>query len=110
MFSEKGFKWSSGWICLTIGLIAYIIPYGFLDKANIWYDILIKLGDVLVIGVVVGYVSNAAQFLGIFKKELQDIIYGREFLKVRNDIATLWETVTKDMKYNSYICTQKPLT
>lgn len=97
MFSEKGLKWSSGWICLTIGLIAYIIPYGFLDKANIWYDIFIKLGDVLVIGVVVGYVSNAAQFLGIFKKELQDIIYGREFLKVRNDIATLWETVTKEM-------------
>lgn len=97
MFSIKGFKWSSGWICLVIGLVAYITPYGFLDKTNVWYDILIKLGDVLVIGVVVGYVSNAAQFLGIFKKELQDIIYGREFLKVRNDITTLWETVTKEM-------------
>lgn len=51
----------------------------------------------MIIGVVVGYVSNAAQFLGIFKKELQDIIYGKEFLKVRKDITSLWETVTKEM-------------
>lgn len=109
MFSNTGFKWGSGWICFIIGMIGYIISYGFLSETNIWYDILIKIGDVLIIGVVVGYLTNAAQFLGIFKKELQDVIYGKEFLKVRNDIGVLWETVTKEMFKSKFPAINKEL-
>jgi hypothetical protein len=109
MFSNTGFKWGFGWICFIVGVIGYVISYVFLDESDFWYDILIKIGDVLIIGVVVGYLTNAAQFLGIFKKELQAIIYGEEFLKVRNDISPLWETVTKEMFESKFPAINKAL-
>lgn len=99
MFSKYTFKQSIGWLMALIGLVFYAIGYycKYINPAAFWTDIFIKIGDVLIIGVVVGYLTGVAQWSGIFKKEIQDIIYGKEFLNKRNDIESLWYNVTKQM-------------
>ena len=99
MFSKYTLKQSVGWIMAIIGIMAYLT--GYIWKYNapnlFWPDLFIKLGDVLIIGVVVGYLTGIAQWAGIFKKEIQDIVFGREFLNKRNDIEQIWYNVTKQM-------------
>lgn len=94
IFSIKHLKAGVFWIFLFIGIACYYIGYFQIAPNSIWKEIVIKVGDVFVIGVILGFVTNAAQFLGIFKQDLQAIIYGKEFLKQRKDITPLWETVS----------------
>ena len=48
--------------------------YIYIEENSIWNKIAIKVADVLVIGVVLGFITNAAHFIGFFKQDLQDII------------------------------------
>lgn len=73
LLSYNRFRESSAWIILILGMLLYYISYFHIEQPSVWKEILIKIGDVLVIGVILGYLSNAAQFLGIFKQDLQDI-------------------------------------
>lgn len=101
VLSYKYFRAGSAWIILLFGIGVYGLGY-FVVSNEIWKEILIKIGDVLVIGVIIGYLSNAAQFLGIFKKDLEDIIYGKEFIEKRNDLEDIWERITKQMFKNKF--------
>lgn len=97
LLSYDHFRSASAWIILLFGIGFYYLGYFQIDQKSVYKELVIKIADVLVIGVIIGYLSNAAQFLGIFKQDLQDIVYGKEFLKNRNDIPVLWETVSKEM-------------
>lgn len=97
LLSYKHFRSGAAWIILFLGILCYYLGYFQIQRPDVWSDVVIKIGDVLVIGVILGYLSNAAQFLGIFKQDLQAIIYGKEFLKQRKDITPLWETVSIQM-------------
>ena len=97
LLSYKHFRSGAAWIILLVGTFFYYLGYFQIQRPCVWSDVVIKIGDVLVIGVILGYLSNAAQFLGIFKQDLQAIIYGKEFLKQRKDITPLWETVSLQM-------------
>ena len=97
MFSATSRKRSVGIACAIIGLALYVIGYGFLDKSSIWYDIVLNIADVLIIGIVVGYLSSVAQWSGVFKKEIQDIVFGKQLLGERKDIEALWGNVTKQL-------------
>ena len=109
LLSYNRFRESSAWIILILGMLLYYISYFHIEQPSVWKEILIKIGDVLVIGVILGYLSNAAQFLGIFKQDLQDIVYGKEFLAKRNDIDSLWETVTKILFKSKFPAINKDL-
>ena len=101
MFKSENLKQGSGWIIALLGISCYVVGYWTKTISiygnALWPDILIKIADVLIIGVVVGYLTGIAQWAGIFKKEIQDIIYGKDFLKKRNDIEDIWYNVTKQM-------------
>ena len=97
LLSYNFFRSGSAWLILLAGIFCYYLGYFQIDSQSIWKEIVIKIGDVLVIGVILGFLSNAAQFLGVFKQDLQDIIYGKEFLKQRKDITPLWEAVSIQM-------------
>ena len=99
----------AAWFCLILGIFLYISGYAWIDKASIWNSIVIKIADVLVIGVVLGFITNAAQFIGIFKQDLQDIIYGKEFIKQRKDIYPLWENISKELFKNKFPIIHKEL-
>lgn len=99
MFSGYTFKQSIGWLFALVGVACYIAGYWikYLYPDSFWADIPIKIADILIIGVVVGYLTGVAQWAGIFKREIQDIVYGKEFLNKRNDIEAIWYNVTKQM-------------
>ena len=109
LLSYKNFRSGSAWLIGLAGVALYYVAYFHMGQDNIWRDIFIKVGDVLIIGVLLGYLSNAAQFLGIFKQDLQDIIYGKEFLSKRNDVDSVWETVTKVLFKSKFPAINKDL-
>lgn len=102
ILSYKYFKSGLAWIFFILGIGFYYLGYFQIESQSIWREICIKVGDIFVIGVIIGYLSNAAQFLGIFKQDLQDIIYGKEFIKQTKDITPLWENVSKEMFKNKF--------
>ncbi len=95
MFSFSSFRRSCDWIFIILGCVGYILGYFFIDENSVWKDISIKLADVLIIGVIIGFVTNAAKFMGIFKEELIEVIYRKESLEQRKDIYSIWEMVSK---------------
>lgn len=97
LLSYKHFRGGFAWFILLLGLLCYYWGYFQIESGTIWKEIIIKIADVLVIGVILGYLTNAAQFLGVFKQDLQDIVYGKEFLKQRKDITPLWDAVSIQM-------------
>lgn len=101
-FSWETLRCASPWLFLILGVIAYFIGYFLLPHNSISKEIVIKLADIFVIGVVIGYLTNAAQFLGVFKKDLQDIIYAKEFVNKRKDLPELWDCISKEMFKNKF--------
>lgn len=102
LLSYTCFKTGFAWFILILGLALYAWGYFGFKESSIWKEIIIKFGDVFVIGVIIGYLSNQAQFLGIFKQELQNIIYGKEFIKQQKDIYPQWEIISKEMFKNKF--------
>lgn len=102
ILSYNFFRIGIAWIILIVGIGLYTLGYFVTPPDSVWKEILIKIGDVLVIGVILGYLSNASQFLGVFKSDLEDIIYGREFIEKRKDLDSLWETLSKQLFKNKF--------
>lgn len=91
----KNFLCGSGWICLIVGIVCYLVYFLMRESNSLVSSIAEKVGDVLVIGAVLGFVSNAAHFIGIFKADLQETIYGRDYLNIRNDLGEVWRNLSK---------------
>jgi len=98
LFSIASFKVSYQWILLTIGigLLFYGYIYKF-EKDSVWALIIPKFGEIVSIGVLLGFLSNHKQITNSYKKEIFDIIYEDKFLKTRKDIESIWEKVSKIM-------------
>ena len=109
LLSYNKFRSGSAWIILITGIALYAIGYFVCIEGSIYKEIVIKIADVLVIGVILGYLSNAAQFLGVFKKDLEDIVYGKEFIKKRNDLPVLWDTLSRQMIKEKFPAISKDL-
>lgn len=109
ILSTNNFRTGAAWLFLIVGICLYIAGFFFINEDSVWSKIAIKVADVLVIGVVLGFITNAAQFIGIFKQDLQDIIYGKEFVKQRKDIYPLWENLSKELFKNKFPTLHKEL-
>ena len=96
-FSKSTFLAALPWIILVLGIVAYVVGYVCYDEGNTGQKVCYKIGEILIVGVIIGWVSTTAHFLQLFKKELEDIIYGRDFLKNRDDIKKLWKEVSKQL-------------
>lgn len=109
ILSTNNFRSGAAWTFLIIGIILYIAGFFLINEDSVWNKVAIKVADVLVIGVVLGFITNAAQFIGIFKQDLQDIIYGKKFIKQRKDIYPLWENLSKELFKNKFPSLHKEL-
>ena len=88
-------------VILIVGIGAYIWG-SFVPQKRLLHELLFQFGNVAVIGVSLGFFSNATEFLGIFKKELQDIVYSDEFLANQKDLSKYWKTTSKHMFKNKF--------
>lgn len=70
ILSTNNFRTGAAWLFLIVGICLYIVGFFLIDDKSAWSKIAIKVADVLVIGVVLGFITNAAQFIGIFKQDL----------------------------------------
>lgn len=102
MFSVSTIKRSIGCVSGIIGILCYIFAYWKFNQDELAYQILINIADVLVIGVVVGYLSSVAQWSGVFKRDIQDIIFGKKLVGERKDIEEVWSNVTKQLLKNKF--------
>lgn len=100
--SPQSLKKGLAWLILAVGLVLYIIGFLLLPTHSIWKEVALKVGDVLVIGVILGYLTNLTSTFHVFREELENIIYGKEFLKKRNDISDVWGNVSEQMFENKF--------
>lgn len=109
LLSPQFLRTGSAWFFLILGIGLYIVGYFLIDRDSIWKEIIIKFGDIFVIGVILGYLTNVAQLAGIFKSDLENIIYAKEFIKKRNDLPAIWENVTKELFKSKFPAISKEL-
>lgn len=84
------------WIMLIVGLIAAIFGFSSLiDGCPNWQEICKWISNILIVSVIIGFISSYFQYKGIYQKNLFDVIYGKEFLKKRNDIDSIWSNVSE---------------
>lgn len=102
ILSSDRLKAASPWLFLTIGVIAYLVAYLIPLGNDLLKSICIKTGDILIIGVLIGYISNSESFFNLFKNDLCDIIYGKKFLSLRNDLLDIWENISKEVFKNKF--------
>lgn len=107
IFSTESLRKAWPWIFLIIGVGLYV--YGYRELNTKWAEIAIEIANILIVGVVLGFVTNAAQFIGIFKSDLQDIIFGEEFIKKRNDLPKVWENISKHLIKHKFSAIHKKL-
>lgn len=95
-------KSSIVWLIIfsLLGLAAYIV--GFIVENQIWHEVLLQVGNVLVIGVVIGFLSNGEEFLGIYQKAIQNVVYGEDFLENQKDVSRYWKVTSKQMFKNKF--------
>lgn len=96
LFNVKTFQAGMAWTLPLLGFLGYALAYLNIVNGE-GRDIIIKISDLLVIGGVVGFLTNASHFFGIFKEELRSIIYSDNYLSIRKDIPMIWDKVSAEM-------------
>lgn len=95
------FKQSIPVILLIIGISFFIFfsfdPLGIEQSYNHWYKFLYGLSNVVVMSALVSFLVDSVEFMGVFKRALEDIIYDSKFLKKRKDIEDIWTKVSKEL-------------
>lgn len=119
MFSKESLRESSGWIAFVLGLICYLLGNIVIyfqsdiaqlwEKCAFWANLLISIGDILLIGGVVGFLTSVAQWKGVFTEELTNVVYGKELLSKRIDLKTIWENTTKQMFKYKFHCIHREI-
>lgn len=82
---------------LVIGLLAYVARFTYFqgDDHEVIQEILCTIGNIMVVGVAVGFFTTIVQNLGLFKEELGNVIYAKDFLVNRKDINQIWLNASK---------------
>ena len=65
-----------------------------------WYKLLEGLSNVIVTSALVSFLVDSVEFMGVFRRALEDIIYDSKFLHKRKDINEVWVKVSKEL-FNS---------
>ncbi|MEQ8520256.1 MAG: hypothetical protein RLN79_04985 [Cytophagales bacterium] len=87
------------WILFIIGILIlyFSSTYTFSqveEQNNYWKDLSEKIGISVFSSGVFTAVLKSIQFTGIFKKEIESVMLGTDFIKNRNDLPVLWKSVS----------------
>lgn len=98
LYTTQTFKMALSWLIPIIGILGYTLAYSnLLNVGEEFNNIIIKISDVLVIGGFVGFLTNSSQFFGVYKSELEKIIFSTEYISTKNNVSELWRKISKIM-------------
>ena len=84
------FKQAIPVILLIIGVPLFVMcsfgAFGLESAHKHWFRLLDGLSSVIVMSALVSFLVDSVEFMGVFKRALEDIIYDSKFLKKRKDI------------------------
>ena len=97
-------------ILLFIGILLCIVGFTKIVNNEIVisteYDTFREIcrwsGNLLIVGVLIGFLSSYFQFNNIYRDSLEEVIYSPTFLAKRKDIDKIWESVSNvlfDLKF-----------
>ncbi|MBR6489904.1 MAG: hypothetical protein IKT03_05135 [Muribaculaceae bacterium] len=69
--------------------------FGIETTKPILFEIFEKAGNLILISSVIAFLIDSAEYMGAFKRELEEVIYDTKFLKKRNDIEGVWRGVSE---------------
>ena len=76
-------------ILLIVGLFLFLsCIFDWFDlecSHEVWFKLMEKAGDLILISSVISFLIDSAEYLGIFKRELEEVIYDTKFLKKRKE-------------------------
>lgn len=80
-----------------LGVVAYVVRFTVFKETDesVWKEVLAIVGNILIVGVVVGFFTTVVQIFGLFKEELGKVIYDKKFLANRKDIQEVWLNASK---------------
>ena len=86
-------------ILLVIGILLLCIsafdPWELETSSPHWYKFIGKCADIVLVSSLISFLLDSAEYMGIFKKDLEEIIYDTKYLEKRNDIEDIWVRVSK---------------
>lgn len=89
------FKGSVFWLTLFLGVILSFIGFQeYIEIPEYLKEIFKWGGGTLLSGVIIAFITSYAQYKGLYKNELEDVLYKYDFLKKRRDINEIWEQVS----------------
>lgn len=94
---EKLFSNHKSWaitIYLALGVVCYAIGYHFYTEETIIHALILRMGDLMIIGVLIGFITNYARFNDIFKKSQIECLYSVDEIKNRKDLDQIWRNVS----------------
>jgi len=84
------------WFFIIIGLL--LIMLSLWDKLDTQFShVLEKIGFTILTSGVFAAIMKSFQFIGIFKKEIEDVILNSKFMEKRNDLPELWKKVSESV-------------
>lgn len=93
----KPLKPYTGIFCFVLGVVAYLIAFVWSEAGTTRYDIAMQAGNVLLSGGVLGLLLTMAHSMGIFRRDLEKVLYGEEFLSKGTDLEGIWMSVSKKL-------------
>lgn len=55
------------------------------------------IGSALLAGGIFASITKTMQLSGVFREELENVVFGRKHLKVRSDVKRLWRNATRSL-------------
>ena len=100
-------------ILLVIGLpllcITAFDPWQLETSSPHWFKLMSKCADIILVSSLISFLLDSAEYMGIFKKDLEEIIYETRFLEKRNDIEDIWVKVSQVFTKLKFPQISKPL-
>ena len=88
-------------IMIVVGGLGFVLfswdPFGFEISHERLYKFFYDAFTVIIMSALVSFLIDSVEFMGVFRRALEDIIYDSKFLKKRRDINDIWVNVSKEM-------------
>lgn len=105
-FNKESLKNAIPWFLLLLGIFLFLYGEGFkttIEKTSRF------LSEIIIVGALLGVISNAGFFSDIFRKEVQDIFYSNVFIGQKNDLLKIWSSISSQLCNNRFKAIIEPI-